>query len=212
MYHSLKLTIYIITVIIHVYTTQVTSAFSVCWLANLLFAFILMNNCWLHWSCKHKDFTKLLFSLGESVKLLIPSFCCCFFFSEALTTLGEEIIPDSPPAGASKEYRKSLALGLFYKVLKSISLKLFSSQHFSSTFQIVFKVIFWHHELHILFNDSTLSVNLFQGCLWSTYLLFFMVTCWINLQHICIGTKVIVIFLFFIVLFDSFGWQSISQG
>lgn len=45
MYHSLKLTIYIIIVIMHVYTTQVTkSAFSVCWLANLLFAFILMNN------------------------------------------------------------------------------------------------------------------------------------------------------------------------
>nr|XP_058949586.1 xanthine dehydrogenase/oxidase-like isoform X1 [Pocillopora verrucosa] len=35
--------------------------------------------------------------------------------AEALTTLGEELIPDSPPAGASKEYRKSLALGLFYK-------------------------------------------------------------------------------------------------
>ena len=44
MYHSLKLTIYIIIVIIHVYTTQVTkSAFSVCWLANLLFAFILIK-------------------------------------------------------------------------------------------------------------------------------------------------------------------------
>ena len=39
-----------------------------------------------------------------------------FFVSGALSTLEQEIVPDSPPAGASKEYRKSLALSLFYKV------------------------------------------------------------------------------------------------
>ncbi|KAL9979239.1 hypothetical protein ACROYT_G016871 [Oculina patagonica] len=33
----------------------------------------------------------------------------------ALSALQQEIVPDSPPASSSKEYRKSLALGLFYK-------------------------------------------------------------------------------------------------
>ena len=42
------------------------------------------------------------------------------FSSGALSTLEQEIVPDSPPASASKEYRKSLALSLFYKVLKSV--------------------------------------------------------------------------------------------
>lgn len=33
----------------------------------------------------------------------------------ALSTLEQEIVPDSPPVSASKKYRKSLALSLFYK-------------------------------------------------------------------------------------------------
>lgn len=38
------------------------------------------------------------------------------FSPGALSTLEQEIVPDSPPASASKKYRKSLALSLFYKV------------------------------------------------------------------------------------------------
>ena len=39
-----------------------------------------------------------------------------FSTSGALSALQQELVPDSPPASSSKEYRKSLALGLFYKV------------------------------------------------------------------------------------------------
>ena len=35
---------------------------------------------------------------------------------DALDSLAKEINPDSSPTSASKEYRKSVALGLFYKV------------------------------------------------------------------------------------------------
>ena len=34
----------------------------------------------------------------------------------AMAALEQEIVPDSPPAAASAQYRKSLALSLFYKV------------------------------------------------------------------------------------------------
>jgi len=34
----------------------------------------------------------------------------------ALNSLAEEIVPDPSPTSASMEYRKSVAMGLFYKV------------------------------------------------------------------------------------------------
>lgn len=41
----------------------------------------------------------------------------CFSFAlAALHSLAEEIVPDPSPTSASKEYRKSVAMGLFYKV------------------------------------------------------------------------------------------------
>ena len=44
-------------------------------------------------------------------------FAFVFFFSPgALELLGNEIVPNTPPAAASAQYRKSLAISLFYKV------------------------------------------------------------------------------------------------
>ena len=37
-------------------------------------------------------------------------------FLEAMTLLAEELVPEEDPVLASAEYRKQLALGLFYKV------------------------------------------------------------------------------------------------
>ena len=44
------------------------------------------------------------------------------FVSGALEVLEQEISPHSFPTGSSKKYRKSLALGLFYKVLNNFIL------------------------------------------------------------------------------------------
>ena len=140
-----------------------------------------------------------MFSLGESVKLLIPSFCWFFFFFRGFDYTWRGDYPWFPSCRCKQGIPQITGSGL---VLQSIEIYI-SGTFFLSTHQLSFPNCIQGH---------ILAVNLFQGCLWSTYLLFFMVTCWINLQHICIGTKVIVIFLFFIVLFDSFGWQSISQG
>ena len=38
------------------------------------------------------------------------------FSPGALESLGNEIVPNTPPAAASTQYRKSLATSLFYKV------------------------------------------------------------------------------------------------
>ena len=38
------------------------------------------------------------------------------FSPGALESLGNEIVPNTPPAAASAKYRKSLAISLFYKV------------------------------------------------------------------------------------------------
>ena len=35
----------------------------------------------------------------------------------AMDSLGKEIVPNLPPAAASVEYRKSLAISLFFKVI-----------------------------------------------------------------------------------------------
>lgn len=45
---------------------------------------------------------------------------CLSFTLDSLSSLGKEINPDSTPTSASKEYRKSVALGLFYKVLNKV--------------------------------------------------------------------------------------------
>ena len=46
------------------------------------------------------------------------------FSSGALESLGNEIVPNTPPAAASAQYRKSLAISLFYKVDTSIFVQL----------------------------------------------------------------------------------------
>ena len=42
-------------------------------------------------------------------------------FLEAVTTLESELVPDNDPVLASPEYRKQLAVGLFYKVINPLS-------------------------------------------------------------------------------------------
>ena len=51
--------------------------------------------------------------------LVFNNSCRSLFVSGALEVLEQEISPHSFPAGSSKKYRKSLALGLFYKVLNN---------------------------------------------------------------------------------------------
>ena len=38
------------------------------------------------------------------------------FNTGALETLSDELVPNTPPAAATADYRKSLAISLFYKV------------------------------------------------------------------------------------------------
>lgn len=154
-----------------------------------------------------------MFSLGESVKLLIPSFCC-FFFSQRLWLHLERRLSLIPLLQVQARNTANhwlwacftkywnLYLWNFFPLNTSAQLsKLYSRSYFgimNSTFYLM---------------TVLCLLTCFKGVYGvHNYVLFFMVTYWINLQHICIGTKVIVIFLFFIVLFDSFGWQSISQG
>ena len=50
----------------------------------------------------------------------VPVRYLLFFSPGALELLGNEIVPNTPPAAASAQYRKSLAISLFYKVDTSI--------------------------------------------------------------------------------------------
>ena len=50
----------------------------------------------------------------------VPVRYLLFFSSGALELLGNEIVPNTPPAAASAQYRKGLAISLFYKVDTSI--------------------------------------------------------------------------------------------
>ena len=56
-------------------------------------------------------------------QLLVLFWCMIrwkYFVSDALAVLAQEIVPHSHATSSSKEYRISLALGLFYKVPNSI--------------------------------------------------------------------------------------------
>lgn len=61
----------------------------------------------------------LRFRLMPFIGLVFNNSCRSLFVSGALEVLEQEISPHSFPTGSSKKYRKSLALGLFYKVLNN---------------------------------------------------------------------------------------------
>lgn len=79
---------------------------------------------------------------------------CCFSFAlAALNSLAEEIVPDPSPTSASKEYRKSVAIGLFYKVRMTGELYVFVP---GADFCCRFKGL-----MMLFLQGCTTSVNLF---------------------------------------------------